>query len=202
MKRVTIAVLAITAAALIGVVALASSCATSSSNAAMDEPLDRYQASVEAAKETGTLEPGSAGENAALERVKNLLSEVSEENIRGHVAEVYAEDAFFNDTLKTLHGAKAIEAYLLETADSLKSSEVKFKDTARSGGNYYLRWEMTYESKVLNKGNDIRTIGMTHLRFNPEGKVIVHQDFWDSTRGIFEHVPVVKTGISLVKKRL
>jgi hypothetical protein len=46
------------------------------------------------------------------------------------------------------------------------------------------------------------TIGMTHLRFDSEGKVVLHQDFWDSTRGIFEHVPVMGAGIRLVKKRL
>ena len=201
MNRFALTVFAASAVVLLGLLFLFPSCASTSSTKTMDS-LDSYKNALEAANATGSVEPDSATEKKAIEGVKQILSEFTEKNLRGRVAEVYAEDAFFNDTLKTLRGAAAIEAYLLETADTLKSSEVRFTDLARSGDNYYLRWEMTYESKVLNKGKDIRTIGMTHLRFNPEGKVIVHQDFWDSTRGVFEHVPIVRTGIALVKKRL
>lgn len=190
-------------AALVGialVVVLAQSCATV--NPDYMSALDDYRDALKQADSTGSVEPGSDREKAALDGVRSLLSEFSRENIEGRVAGVYAEELFFNDTLKTLRSAEAIEEYFLETADLLVSSEVRFTDTARSGSDYYLRWEMDYESKKLNKGNDIKTIGMTHLRINPEGKVIVHQDFWDSARGVFEHVPVVGGGIRLIRNRL
>lgn len=61
---------------------------------------------------------------------------------------------------------------------------------------------MVYRSKTLSKKQDIITIGMSHLRFDGAGKVVLHQDFWDSTRGIFEHVPLIGNGIRAVKKRL
>ena len=118
-------------------------------------------------------------------------------------SEVYAPEAFLNDTLKTVRGAQAIEDYFLETARSLVYAKVEFDDTLRaSDGSYYLRWRMRMESKVIKKGEEIRTIGMTHLRFDKEGRVLVHQDYWDSGRGVFEHIPVIGTGIRMVKKRL
>lgn len=138
----------------------------------------------------------------AIERWQQLLADLSASNLEGKVHAVYADDAFFNDTLKTLHGADAIEAYLLETATMLEYGTVTFEDVATSGEDTYVRWRMVYRSKVLSKNQDIVTIGMTHLRFNAAGKVTVHQDFWDSTRGVFEHVPFVGTGIRIVKKRL
>ena len=181
-------------------VALVQSCATV--NPDYMNALDHYREALQEADSIGSVEPGSEAEKRALDGVKDLLSEFSRENIEGKVAGVYAEEVFFNDTLKTLRSAEAIEEYFLETADMLVSSEVRFTDTVRSGSDYYLRWEMTYESKKLNKGNDIDTIGMSHLRISPEGKIIVHQDFWDSTRGIFEHVPVVGGGIRIIRNRL
>lgn len=43
---------------------------------------------------------------------------------------------------------------------------------------------------------------MTHIRFDSEGKVILHQDFWDSTGGLFEHVPALGWMLRRAKKRL
>ena len=139
---------------------------------------------------------------AGIERWKALLSDFSVENIKGKVGSVYAEETFFNDTLKTLNQPAAIEDYLIETAEMLHYGRVEYEDTATSGNNVYIRWRMTYRSKKLAKNQDIITIGMSHLRFDEAGKVILHQDFWDSTRGIFEHVPIIGNGIRMIKKRL
>ena len=131
-----------------------------------------------------------------------MIGNFSEENIKGKVAAVYADDLFFNDTVKTVRRAAELEAYLLETAEMLVHGSVEYEDVVESGEDVYVRWRMVYQSKKLAKHQDIVTIGMSHLRFNEEGKVILHQDFWDSTRGIFEHVPVIGSGIRAIKKRL
>ena len=61
---------------------------------------------------------------------------------------------------------------------------------------------MDFEAPKLRKGEVIRTIGMTQIRFNAEGKVVLHQDYWDSAAGFFEHLPVTNQMINTVKKRL
>ena len=137
-----------------------------------------------------------------LQRWNSLISDFSRESMSGQVATVYADEFFFNDTLKTFTEPEALERYFLETADALVFGKVEFQDVAISGDDVYVRWRMTYQSKKLRKREEIITIGMSHLRFNGAGEVVLHQDFWDSTRGIFEHVPVIGTGIRAVKKRL
>jgi hypothetical protein len=32
--------------------------------------------------------------------------------------------------------------------------------------------------------------------------VRLHQDYWDSTQGLFQHIPVLSTLIGLIKRRL
>ncbi len=61
---------------------------------------------------------------------------------------------------------------------------------------------MDVRYRKFHRGKTVRTIGMTHVRFNPEGQVILHQDYWDSAAGLFEYVPVVGGGIRLIKSRL
>jgi ketosteroid isomerase-like protein len=174
-------------------------CSSTKSKLTID-PIDAYATA--AAKEKSGSALGEQERIQAIKRWQSLLGDLSTENVQGKVDAVYSADAFFNDTLKTLLGAAAIEDYLVETAELLDYGRVAFEDVAISGEDVYVRWRMVYRSKVLSKKQDIVTIGMTHLRFNRDGKVSLHQDFWDSTRGIFEHVPIVGAGIRMVKKRL
>ncbi len=141
-------------------------------------------------------------EKAAIARVKAFLSDLSPENVTASTKEVYAKDAYFNDTLKTIRGSEHIEEYLTETAKVVNSISVEFDDVAKSGQDYYFRWRMDFEAPKLRKGEVIRTIGMTQIRFNAEGKVVLHQDYWDSAAGFFEHLPVTNQMINTVKKRL
>jgi hypothetical protein len=41
-----------------------------------------------------------------------------------------------------------------------------------------------------DKDNPIEVIGMSHVRFAPDGKIIFHTDYWD-TSVIFERAPVI-----------
>jgi hypothetical protein len=49
----------------------------------------------------------------------------------------------------------------------------------RSGTDYFAHWTMELESKAA-RGERIRTIGISHIRFNADGKIIFQQDSWDS----------------------
>jgi hypothetical protein len=138
-------------------------------------------------------------EKQAVDRLKNYLSNLNEEHIRKHTASTYSTDAFLNDTLKTEIGAAAIEKYFLGTAGNADEILVEFQDVARSGNDYYLRWVMDVKFKKFHRGKSFRTIGITHARFNEEGLVILHQDYWDSTTGFFQHVPVLGSGIRYIK---
>lgn len=138
-------------------------------------------------------------EKAAIQRLQDFLSNLHEENIRKNTSATYAEDAFLNDTLKTEVGAAAIEKYFLGTAANADEIRVEFADVARSGNDYYFRWVMDVKFKKFHRGKSFRTIGVTHARFDENGKVILHQDYWDSTTGFFQHVPVLGAGIRYIK---
>ena len=76
----------------------------------------------------GYLEPGSAQEQAALDRFAALVAEMSPELIRAKASGVYAAEAYFNDTLKELVGADAIEEYLAHSMEATESVRVVVDD--------------------------------------------------------------------------
>jgi hypothetical protein len=145
---------------------------------------------------------GSPEEKAATGRFVDFISRLSEENIRAKTRKVYAVDAYLNDTLKESIGIDRIEAYFVETARAAEEITARVEDVAESGGNYYFRWTMNVRFKKFKKGETVRSIGMSHIRFNSAGQVVLHQDYWDSGGNLFEHIPVVGWLIRRIKARL
>jgi len=141
-----------------------------------------------------------ADEAKAVGRFRGFFADITAESVRAKTATVYAPDAFFNDTLKTIRGAPAIEEYFLKVASHTEFVRATVVDVSRSGENYYLRWVM--DTRFRGSKDTIRTIGMTHLRFDRNGLIILHQDFWDSTAGFFEHAPIVGPMIRWMKSLL
>ena len=143
-----------------------------------------------------------AREKSAITAFQAFLSNFTKENVTANARKVYARDAWLNDTLKTLQGSSEIEEYFLGSVENTDEIKVEFTDVARSGNDYYFRWVMDVKFKKFHRGKVVRTIGMTHVRFNADGQVILHQDYWDSAQGLFEHVPVIGGGIRFIKSRL
>jgi len=75
-------------------------------------------------------------------------------------------------------------------------------DVARSDSDYYLRWKMVFRAPKLRRGEPIETIGMTQARFDNEGRVTLHQDYWDSSAGLYEHLPGLGGLIQAIQRRL
>ena len=165
-------------------------------------PVSAFQEAMAATASVQSPTRGSAAEKAAISRFENFLAHLDEKTAREETGKVYAPDAFLNDTLKTLHGSAAIRDYFIKTTQGLDSMIVTFDDVAPSGRNYYFRWTMETRMKHLAKGKTVRTIGVTLIRFDREGKVILHQDFWDSAQGVWDYVPLIGPSIRWIQSQL
>ncbi|HWS25201.1 MAG TPA: nuclear transport factor 2 family protein [Xanthomonadales bacterium] len=148
-------------------------------------------------------ERGSVAESDALARFARFFSDFSPDKVERLVDQTYAADVWFNDTLKTLHGRDALRSYLKHSAQAVQSCRVEILDTlSNDRGDYYVRWTMVIRFKRFKPGEDTQTIGMSHLRFDRDGLVRLHQDYWDSSAGLFEHIPLLGAAIRAIKRRV
>lgn len=137
------------------------------------------------------------GERLAA-RFASLYGDLSPSNVQSKVREVYAPDAWFNDTIATESGIAAIEKYLLKTAQGAESVKAKVNAVAVSGSDCYVRWTMEVQTKNLAGGRPIITEGMSQLRFDEQGRIIFHQDFYNPADGIYRHLPLLGPAIRYV----
>ena len=150
----------------------------------------------------GRLTPGSDEERQALDRFADFVANMTSSTMREKVRQVYAVDAYFNDTLKELVGARAIEEYMAHSMEATESARAVVDDISSSDGNYYVRWTMNIRFKNYNDSEDACSVGISHLRFNSDGKIALHRDYWDAAGGLYEYLPVVGGLIRWIRSRL
>jgi len=147
-------------------------------------------------------QPSSSEEKDMLERVKTLFTQYNYEQLGANIEKVYAEEVYFRDAFKQLNSASEIREYMLEGLKPLENAEFVFNNIARAGGDFYFDWTMRLDFKKTPTGSWEESIGVTRMRFNDEGKVIFHQDYWDPTDIIYTRIPIAKQLIAYVKKKL
>lgn len=145
--------------------------------------------------------PGTERETEAIAAFKDLWSEFTAARLRGNVTAVYAENAYFRDTFVELHTAQGLEDYLVRSAEATRYCTFDIKHVATENGNYYFRWIMELQLERYAHRPPNISKGMSHVRFNPEGQIIFHVDYWDAGN-LYEQFPVTGPSIRWVKRRL
>lgn len=157
-------------------------------------------AALERTADVQSMTAGSSTEKQALQLFNDFYAEYSVEAIREGVRKLYADDAWFGDPFHVVEGIDDIEHYFLVMAEPVEHCTFTVDSMQRSGNDYYARWTMVLESKAA-KGAPIKTLGISHVRFNPEGKIVFQQDYWD-TSAMLDRLPVVGFWTRLVKNRI
>lgn len=143
--------------------------------------------------------PGSPEEQEALARLQSYFAAMTPESVRQRTTTVYAPRAYLNDTLVAIEGADRIREYFIHTTERSSQLRVEFLDHARVGPDYYVRWRMTVQAEGLNGGEPVVTYGMTQFRFDREGRVLIHKDFWDPATGFYEQLPVLGSVLRAIR---
>lgn len=138
----------------------------------------------------------------AVARFEALFGDFTPEGIARRLEATYAPDVRFDDTLKTVYGRRELGEYLAESARLVTDCRVEIAQTMTEGADLYVRWAMTLRFVKLAGGRPCRSVGISHLRLDAEGRILMQQDFWDSARGLFDHVPILGRAIRWIRGRL
>lgn len=166
--------------------------------------MDTFEA-LEAARRRHPHPPAASSpeEARALDAFAAFFSSFEADRLERLLPATYAEDVWFNDTLKTVVGRAALSHYLADSADAVDHCTVEILDATRNArGEHLIRWHMAIRFKRFRKGVDTHSIGLSHLRFDADGRVVYHQDYWNAADGLFRHIPVLGWMIEAVLRRL
>lgn len=147
--------------------------------------------------------PGETGLiDVGLERFSTSFQDLTRDDLGELMAELYAEELFFNDTIHTFTRRQDLVDYMVQTGDNLNESTVEIKQVIRDGADVFVRWTMDFKVRAAGREIHSQSIGMTHLRFDDEGRVVLHQDFWDSGNALYAHLPIVGFMVRQAQRRM
>lgn len=147
-----------------------------------------------------TLRQGSEEEKKAIEKFNEFYKVFSADIIRKSINDVYSTNAYFRDGFREVQGVENLEKYFLSSTETFHECTFDIQDVASHDGNYYYRWVMNIVLK-RNKNEKLQAVGMSHVRYDKHGKIIFHQDYWD-TGVIFEKIPVLGPIITWIRNRI
>ncbi len=160
----------------------------------------RYPARYVAVLERGT--PAANIPADAVDRFTTFFERMHEPGIESRVEAMYAPSAYFSDTLFLTEDREELVAHFRGLQQSGAVLTVVVDDAAQSDNNLYLRWRMTFDFSIAGRSRTSSTIGMTLLKFDEQGRITLHQDFWDSNEGFYRHVPVLGGALDAIGRRL
>ena len=136
-----------------------------------------------------------------IEDFVRFLSNLGAGDTAERARELYAQDLHFSDALMLTNSKDAVVEHFRGLVDGGARVEVDMLDVLVQDSDVYLVWLMTAEFQPIRKPVTSRTIGITHARFNTAGEVILHQDFWDTGLGFYQHVPGLGSVIKAINRR-
>ncbi|MCE2948728.1 MAG: nuclear transport factor 2 family protein [bacterium] len=141
----------------------------------------------------------TAGTRAALARIEALYAGLAPEGT-GALRDAYSADAYFRDPFNEVRGAAAIERIFSHMFDQLHAPRFVILERAVDGDTAWLTWDLEYR---LKPGQPVRRIhGASQLRFDGDGCVCHHRDYWDAAGELYETLPLLGSVLRLIRGRL
>lgn len=117
------------------------------------------------------------------------------------VDEFYDSEVIFEDPIGRKEGIEELRAYYRKLYATVES--IRFEiHSQRVGDEEFAPWVMYLKASGLNGGSEIQVPGVSQLRYRPGGKVLYHRDYFDMGAFIYEHVPVLGSVLSYIKRRM
>ena len=140
--------------------------------------------------------------NRDLELFIKFLESIGTPGSAKAASELYSEDIHFSDALILTKDKQVIVKHFSDLEAAGSKVKVTMHQRILSGNDIFLVWSMEARFTPIRREMISDSLGVTHLRFDRNGKVILHQDFWDSTEGFFRHIPVLGSVVNSVRRRV
>lgn len=155
------------------------------------KPLGPYGYTDHYLERSNTTQDAVLPDDQTLSRFIDFYNPLDKNRIIRDMDQIYAADLYFNDTLVTLRDRKDLQEHLVATGERLSHMSLQPVNVIRDDDQVYLVWVMEARFSLLGRERLSRTIGISQLRFNRKGQVFFHQDFWDSSQGLDQHLPIL-----------
>lgn len=113
-------------------------------------------------------------------------------------SDVASADIHFRDPFNDVIGIEAYKTLLAKMLDSAPDAKFVVTHQSVDGDTCFIRWQL----EATLRSGPWNVVGMTELRFAPDGKVREHIDHWDAAGQFYERLPFIGAMLRFVRRRV
>jgi len=141
----------------------------------------------------------AASTDARVQRIVTLFEHLTPADVP-RLAQYYAADAKFKDPFNDVVGVPEIQRVFSHMYVALAEPRFVIRDVIVDGDQCFLTWDFLFRFKRYDeKPQTVR--GGSHLRFDAQGLVCLHRDYWDAAEELYEKLPLVGALMRWLKRR-
>lgn len=127
---------------------------------------------------------------------------LSPANVR-RFPEFYAENVVFKDPFNEVRGVVLVQRIFSHLFSQLADPHFVVSERIVSDNGALLVWEMRFRQKNSHRHGPAQIIrGASHLKFDVDGQVVWHRDYWDTAEELYEKLPGIGWLLRLLKGKL
>jgi len=128
--------------------------------------------------------------------IKKFFEEMSPNSL-SELDQVYTADATFKDPFNELKGLESIRKVYAHMYEKLESPRFVIIDEVASGQSKFVSWDFLFSIK----SKEMKIHGGTFFRFNEQGLITEHRDYWDVGEELLLKIPVFRSIYGLFRKQ-
>jgi steroid delta-isomerase len=107
------------------------------------------------------------------------------------VRRFYAADAEFKDPFNEVRGTPAIEHIFRHMFAQVKDPRFVVRGRFHGDDGAMLIWDFHFQNRAPLPDKVMTARGSTHLRFDAEGRIMLHRDYWDTAEELYAKLPLI-----------
>ena len=138
---------------------------------------------------------------SALEDYARLYESISPADL-DTLDRYFATDARFKDPFNDVRGLDAIRQVFQRMFETCLDLEFKVHNRFLEGDTGCLIWSFRFRPNVAGLRKQTWSLeGSSRIRFDADGKITEHVDFWDSGEYFYARLPVIGAIIRFIRRR-
>ena len=134
-----------------------------------------------------------------VQRIIDFYEGLAPDNL-ARLGQVYAAQARFKDPFNEVQGLSAIAHIFSHMFATLAAPRFAVITAVAGGDDLFLTWDFRFRRR--GSGAVLMCIhGASHLRLDPDGRVVLHRDYWDAAEELYEKLPLIGALMRWLKRR-
>ncbi|MBH1969665.1 nuclear transport factor 2 family protein [Moraxellaceae bacterium AER2_44_116] len=130
-----------------------------------------------------------------LPRLLSWFEQLSPQTL-GQITELYHPQCYFKDPFNEFYERKSLEKLFADMFEKLEKPCFVISETLSEGHSTFIVWQFHF---VLRQRN-VQINGSSHVKFDEQGLVTFHRDYWDAAEELYEKLPVIGFVMKQLKK--